>query len=420
MLLPCSKRFVLLITLVILCCPLSSGSFSILAHEAIIDASWEKYIKPLLKLKYPNATEAELKKAHAFAYGGSIIPDIGYYPMGSPEFSSLVHYMRSGDFITALLEESKNSNEYAFSLGVLCHYEADNFGHSLGTNRSVSILFSRLRKKYGNEVTFEQGRDQHARVEFGFDVLQTARGNYESNVYHDFIGFEVSEPVLERAFVRTYGIKLKDIFESLPAAISVLRFSVKVIIPELTKDAWKIKNSFITKANPLATEKNYRYAMSKNNYRKEFTSPKVKSVLISIVIGVLPKYGSFSRFKPKIPTPECEKLFEQSFDAALAHYVATVSKLSNNIVASTNIDLDTGKETEIGEYKLADIAYYKLLMKLKRNKFAHTSLGLKKNINIYYGKQNLPGNKSHSHKEKMLTEALAQLNTSSPIKQSSD
>ena len=147
MLLPCSKRFVLLITLVILCCPLSSGSFSILAHEAIIDASWEKYIKPLLKLKYPNATEAELKKAHAFAYGGSIIPDIGYYPMGSPEFSSLVHYMRSGDFITALLEESKNSNEYAFSLGVLCHYEADNFGHSLGTNRSVSILFSRLRKK---------------------------------------------------------------------------------------------------------------------------------------------------------------------------------------------------------------------------------------------------------------------------------
>jgi len=420
MLLPCSKRFVLLITLVILCCPLSSGSFSILAHEAIIDASWEKYIKPLLKLKYPNATEAELKKAHAFAYGGSIIPDIGYYPMGSPEFSSLVHYMRSGDFITALLEESKNSNEYAFSLGVLCHYEADNFGHSLGTNRSVSILFSRLRKKYGNEVTFEQGRDQHARVEFGFDVLQTARGNYESNAYHDFIGFEVSEPVLERAFVRTYGIKLKDIFESLPAAISVLRFSVKVIIPELTKDAWKIKNSFITKANPLATEKNYRYAMSKNNYRKEFTSPKVKSVLISIVIGVLPKYGSFSRFKPKIPTPECEKLFEQSFDAALAHYVATVSKLSNNIVASTNIDLDTGKETEIGEYKLADIAYYKLLMKLKRNKFAHTSLGLKKNINIYYGKQNLPGNKSHSHKEKMLTEALAQLNTSSPIKQSSD
>ena len=420
MLLPCSKRFVLLITLVILCCPLSSGSFSILAHEAIIDASWEKYIKPLLKLKYPNATEAELKKAHAFAYGGSIIPDIGYYPMGSPEFSSLVHYMRSGDFITALLEESKNSNEYAFSLGVLCHYEADNFGHSLGTNRSVSILFSRLRKKYGNEVTFEQGRDQHARVEFGFDVLQTARGNYESNVYHDFIGFEVSEPVLERAFVRTYGIKLKDIFESLPAAISVLRFSVKVIIPELTKDAWKIKNSFITKANPLATEKNYRYAMSKNNYRKEFTSPKVKSVLISIVIGVLPKYGSFSRFKPKIPTPECEKLFEQSFDAALAHYVATVSKLSNNIVASTNIDLDTGKETEIGEYKLADIAYYKLLMKLKRNKFAHTSLGLKKNINIYYGKQNLPGHKSHSHKEKMLTEALAQLNTSSPIKQSSD
>ncbi|HEV8511669.1 MAG TPA: zinc dependent phospholipase C family protein, partial [Cyclobacteriaceae bacterium] len=182
--------------------PQSTSSFSLLAHEALIDASWEKYIKPLLRYKFPGATEEELKNAHAFAYGGAIMPDIGYYPLGSLEFSNLVHYMRSGDFVNALLEESQNIQEYAFALGVLCHYEADTFGHSLGINKAVPILFSRLRKKNGKEVTYEQGRDQHKRVELGFDVLQTAKGNYRSNAYHDFIAFRVNEPVLERAFFK--------------------------------------------------------------------------------------------------------------------------------------------------------------------------------------------------------------------------
>jgi hypothetical protein len=226
--------------------------------------------------------------------------------------------------------------------------------------------------------------------------------------------------VLERAFVKTYGIQLKDIFKSLPAAISVMRFSVRVIVPELTKDAWKIKNSFITKSNPLANEKNYRYKMNKNNYRKEFTQPKVQSFFISLVIGVLPKYGPLSRFKPKIPNQECEKLFEQSFDAALKHYVNTVNSLSTRSIAINDIDLDTGKETKMDEYKLANKAYYQLLMKLKRNKFGLTNNSLKKNILQFYCHQDARKDKSHSHKEKMVTQALAQLNATNQIGQSSE
>jgi hypothetical protein len=405
---------ILLVAGISLCRPLPALSYGLLAHEAIIDDLWDKSIVPLLKQKYPGATEEELKKAHAFVYGGAIIPDIGYYPLGSIMFSELVHYVRSGDFITALLEEAKNLNEYAFAIGVLCHYEADNDGHSLATNKAVAIMFPKLKEKYGSEVNFEQGRNQHARVEFGFDVLQTARGNYKPNAYHDFIGFQVADSVLERAFLKTYGMSLRSVFKSLPAAISVFRFSVRNIVPELTKNAWKIKNSFITKLNPLATEKNYQYKMDKKNYYKEYTRPKVQSIILSFVIGALPKVGPLSKFKPKLPNDESEKLFEKSFDAILKHYAAVLNKLHSQHVSYTDVNLDTGKETVMGGYKLADKTYYKLLMKLKRNKFADVDNGLKKNLVAYYSNRDTSEDYgTHSHKGKKITKALEKLNANS-------
>src|ERR1700723_3740883 len=125
----------------------SSGTlqaFSVLTHEAIIDSAWKDSIRPLLLQRFPNATKEELKDAHAYAYGGSIIQDMGYYPFGSHLFSDLTHYVRSGDFVLALLDESHDINEYAFALGALAHYASDNNGHPLATNPSVAILYPKL------------------------------------------------------------------------------------------------------------------------------------------------------------------------------------------------------------------------------------------------------------------------------------
>lgn len=405
-------RLLFMVMMFIICCPSSSFSYGLLTHIAIIDASWEKTIIPILKLKYPGATDEQIKIAHTYIYGGAIIPDIGYAPLGSPVFSHLVHYVRSGDFVNALLDEAHNINEYAFALGVLCHYESDVYGHPFGTNKAVALLFPQLEKKYGKEITFEEGRNQHSRVEFGFDMLQTARGNYQSNAYHDFIGFQVSDSSLERAFLRTYGIRIKDVFRSFPTAINVFRFSVKTLIPELTKDAWKIKNSFIIQLNPLVTQKKYYYKMNKNNYRKEFVQPRLESFLVSLIIVVLPKYGPLSRFKPKVPSPEAEKLFEQSFDSTITHYSGSVKRLRSKDVLYDNIDLDTGNETVIGEYKLADQAYYSLLMRLKKSNFVDIDDGLKKSLIGYYNKHDAaPKHKICLRKEKKITRALAQLNT---------
>jgi hypothetical protein len=183
--------------------PAAEG-YSVLTHEAIVDTAWEQSIKPLLLKRFPNSTPDDLIAAHAYAYGGCIIQDMGYYPFGSKFFSDLVHYVRSGDFVTSLIAESQNLNEYAFALGALAHYAADNTGHAIAVNPSVPIEYPKLRREYGKRVTYEDDPAAHLKVEFGFDVLQVARGNYAPKSYHDFIGFQVSKPVLERAFADTY------------------------------------------------------------------------------------------------------------------------------------------------------------------------------------------------------------------------
>jgi hypothetical protein len=180
-------------------CAAESSAYAVLAHEALIDSAWDINIRPLLLKRFPNSTGEEMKEAHGYAYGGAIIQDMGYYPHGSYFFSDLTHYVRS-DFILALLHDSSDINGYAFALGALSHYAADNDGHLIGVNRSVPLLYPKLKRKFGNFVTYEQDPLAHVKTEFGSDVLQVAQGRYAPNSYHDFIGFEDSVSLLEQAF----------------------------------------------------------------------------------------------------------------------------------------------------------------------------------------------------------------------------
>src|SRR5438128_11835293 len=168
---------------ILLAWPVPAQAYAVLSHEAIIDAAWESHIKPLLLEKYPQGTEEDLSRAQAYAYGGSIIQDMGYYPYGSPFFSDLTHYIRSGDFILALLRDAKDLNEYAFAVGALAPYAADNDGHRIGTNRAVPVLYPGLARKFGDSVAFEDNRLAHVKTEFGFDVLEIAREHYAPDSY---------------------------------------------------------------------------------------------------------------------------------------------------------------------------------------------------------------------------------------------
>src|ERR1700723_3343080 len=188
---PFHLRAAVWILVSVFCAVTVCQGYSVLTHEAIVDSAWDDGIKPLLLQRFPDSTPDDLKKAHSFAYGGCVIQDLGYYPFGSHLFSDMVHYVRTGDFVKALIRDSKDLDEYAFALGALAHYAADNQGHRVGVNRAVPLLYPKLEHKYGNLVTYEEDKLAHLETEFGFDVLQIARGRYAPDGYHDFIGFGV-------------------------------------------------------------------------------------------------------------------------------------------------------------------------------------------------------------------------------------
>src|ERR1700757_5022136 len=294
-------------------CPPNCAGYSVLTHEAIIDAAWEDPIAPLLLSRFPHATPEELLQAHAYGYGGAIIQDLGYYPFGSKFFSDVTHYVRSGDFVLALIDESEDLNEYAFALGALSHHAADSSGHQLATNRAVAIMYPGLAKKYGPVVTYQEKPSAHMKVEYGFDVDQVAEGNYAPKAYHDFIGFEVSEPVLERAFARTYSLEMSSIFFSVDMAIGSYRHAASTVIPRMTKVAWHLKKDEIQNSHPNETKKKFIYNISKSEYRKEwgdiYEKPGFWARLKAFFLRLVPKVGPFSGLALHPPTPASGPLY---------------------------------------------------------------------------------------------------------------
>jgi hypothetical protein len=250
--------------------PAQVAAYSVLSHEAIIDSAWNTNLRPLILKRFPNATSEELKNAHAFAYGGVVIQDMGYYPHGNHFFSDLTHYVRSGDFVIALLRDSQDVNGYAFALGALAHYAADNDGHRIGTNRAVPILYPKLKKKFGDSVTYEQDPLAHVKTEFGFDVLEVAQGRFAPDAYHDFIGFEVDVPLLEQAFQETYGLELKAVLSSEEKVLGSYRYDVSRLLPKATRVAWSLKKNEIEKDQPGITKRKFLYNLSRASYKKSF------------------------------------------------------------------------------------------------------------------------------------------------------
>ncbi len=383
--------------------PFSVSGFGVLTHEAIIDASWDASILPLLKEKYPASTNDELKEAHAYAYGGAVAPDMGYYPFGSKLFTDLVHYVRSGDMVNALLKDAANLNEYAFALGFLSHYEADNFGHPMATNRSVPIVYPKVRKKYGNLVTYEDNRVAHMRMEFGFDVLEVAKGNYASQAYHDFIGFKVDTAVLSKAFSETYGLSINEVFNNhFNLAVETFRWIVANIFPTITKAAWSAKKNNIDKESHNATSNHFRYKMHRKQYDKQYGKgykrPGFSAKLLSFFIRALPKVGPLKALRFKAPTPEAEKLFVQSFDTILLHYAFNLKRLHEGGIHEKDMDYDTGRPTSDCEYSLADETYCDWLFILEDDKFANVTSSIKQNIVNFFHLSNGIANKYYSGK----------------------
>jgi hypothetical protein len=385
----------LLIAVLVLSWPSRCAAYSIMAHEAIIDAAWDISIRQLLLQRFPNATPDELKQAHGYAYGGAIIQDLGYYPHGSHFFSDLTHYCRSGDFILALLRDSQDLNGYAFALGALSHYAADNDGHKIGTNPSVPILYPKLKKNFGNEVTYEEDPLAHVKTEFGFDVLEVARQRYAPDSYHDFIGFEVSAPLLEQAFRETYGLDLKTVLSDEDKVLGSYRRDVSKLIPKATRIAWTLKKAEIMKDEPSMTKRKFLYNLSRASYEKnwgkDYQKPTFFERFVAFLLKLIPKFGPLKVLQLRAPTPDTERKFEASFNAALDRYKGLLSQeKSGAIPGLPNDNFDTGSVTPPGVYFMNDDVHAELVEALAKQNFSGMTDELHAELLQFYSDPNAP------------------------------
>jgi hypothetical protein len=399
-------------------CASGSRAYSVLTHEEIVDLVWTAEISPLLLKRFPALTEVQLKEAHGYAYGGAVIQDLGYYPFGSVEFSNLVHYVRSGDFVRELLAQSQDANEYAFALGALAHYASDIAGHP-AVNAAVAIQYPKLRAKYGNSVKYAEDHTAHLKTEFGFDMVQVAKNRYASQQYHDFIGFQVSKPLLERTFPIVYGVELKDVLAHEDLAIGSYRFAVSRMIPEMTRVALRTHGKDMMKETPDFAKKKFLYRLSRSDYEKEwgkdYKKDGFKTRVLAILLRFMPKIGPFKALAFNNPNAQTEDMYFKSINTTVDQYRIYLTQVGAGSLELTNTDFDTGKETKAAEYSLTDETYAKLLGQLTARKFDLTSPELRNNILNFYSDLSLPlETKKDSAQWQSVLASLDQLKSAAP------
>lgn len=387
-----------------------AGAYSVLSHEALIDAAWSPAIAPLLRRRFPMATPAELESAHAFAYGGSVMQDMGYYPFGNRFFSNLAHYARPGGFVLALLEEARTVDEYAFALGTLSHYVADRIGHPEGVNLSVPEMYPDLRRKYGNRVTYEDDSGAHVATEFSFDVVQVSGAGYLPRTYHNFIGFRVPKGLIERAFQATYGLAFRDLFFWEDLSLAIYKVSSSEIIPTLSEDVWRHARKSLIRRDPQLVTPRFQYRLAERNYqtasaaRRRLLRPwtwqwtrtakraniRIVARVVVTLAEILPKIGVLRTLAFKPPTLQVQDLFIGSFDNVVARYESHLSDLLDGGVTLAEVNLDTGGPLAAGQYELADKTYARWLQALDRRKFRNISPETRQNILDFYGDLRAP------------------------------
>ena len=367
-----------------------STAYSVLTHEELIDLAWNDSIRPLLLAKFPKSTDAELVVAHSFAYGGSAVQDMGYYPFGKVFFSELTHYVRSGDFVVRLLSDARTLNEYAFAIGALSHYLGDSIGHSEAVNRATALGFPKLRDKYGESVTYGESPHSHIRTEFAFDVKELSDRAFAPAAYMERVGFRVPRKFLRDVFIATYGIDIAEVLGRARPDLKSYRTSVRSFIPAFAEAEVVLhKKQFLpppdTEAYRIFAER-VAHTNYERRWRHTYKGTGFKAHLLAILVFIVPKIGAASDLAIKIPTHETEEWYLSSVNRTVDQFRAILQNLlsAKSPARLANLDLDTGERVRLGDYALADKTYTELLARLTSKPRLGVPADLKRNLLDYY------------------------------------
>jgi hypothetical protein len=361
-----------------------------LTHHQLIDQAWETVIVPILLNRFPSLTSEQLRKAHAYAYGGCVVQDFGYYPFANEFFSNLTHYVRSGDFVQSLFQHANSANEFAFAIGALSHYVGDSIGHSQATNLSVAITFPKLRAKYGSSVNYAQGKNEHSQVEWAFDANQAAKLRLAPMAYVHYIGLEVPREQLAAAFQETYGIPLREIVSGPFPAMKTFRFGARSFLPNFTyAEAVLHQRQFPPDTSGPELEQYERRIeqLSReegwDQYRRK---PGFRIHVLAGLIAILPKIGMLKMLAIKGPTVDTERTYIASVNLSTAVLAVALQRLMGTQLDAglADRDLDTGQRVVAGGYPLTDKTYAQLLARITKVPTEQIPAALKQDILAYY------------------------------------
>lgn len=383
-----------MLVLVLLTFSRAGVSYSVQTHEQLIDLAWKQSIRPLLLERYPHLTEAQITEAHAYAYGGCAIQDLGYYPFGNPFLSNLTHYVRPGDFILSLIDNAQNSDELAFAIGALSHYIGDTIGHSEAINEAVGVEFPKLAKKYGPIVTYDEGEHPHVRTEFAFDVNQISKRRFAPSAYLNHVGLAVPVPLLRRALFQTYGVDLYDVIGHRRPVLTGYRFAVRSFLPRIAQAEVVLhKNGFPPEISSKALDslnKNLAQSDFENGWEQYRKKPGIGTHLLAYILFILPRIGPLSDAAIRGPNAQTEA----SYIASLNHSIDALRHILINFDSVDylvpNRDLDTGGMVRSGTSRLTDQTYGKLVGFLTRTPARPVPFALKQNIANYYSDPTAP------------------------------
>ena len=392
-------------------------AYSFLTHQQIIDLTWNDGIRPTLLARFPQATDRDIRNARAFAYGGATIQDMGYYPFGHEFFSDLTHYVRTGDFISSLLHNASNVNEYAFALGALSHYVGDNIGHHDAVNVATGAQFPKLDKQFGPVVTYDEAPHAHVRTEFAFDIDQLSHHRIAPTSYSHAIGLRVPAHLLQRSFLQTYGLTLRQVLGPEFPALRSYRSSIRSLLPHVANAEVLIHAKNFP---PDIPDENFvKYASRvdetarSEGWKRLRDKPDFKTHLLDWLIRIVPKIGALSDLAIRGPNQAAEQDYVKSVDLSLTRYADLLTQLQiqhDGYLPLENRDLDTGLRVRPGEYRLTDLTYARLLRHLVSNPKRQLTEGLRRNIADYYADPNAPNTiKKDDGKWKQVQEDLRRL-----------
>jgi hypothetical protein len=373
--------------LVLLTIPKPTHAYSVLTHEQIIDLAWADSIQPILLGRYPNLTEAQLREARAYAYGGCVIQDLGYYPFGRPLFSDLLHYVRTGDFVRALFRDANSPDDIAFAIGALSHYLGDTIGHAEAINLAVGTEFPALAQKYGSNVNYADGPHQHVRAEFAFDINELAKHRLVPGRYLDHIGFAIPVPLLARAFYDTYGLDIADVLGHHRPTLRGYRYSVRTLLPRVAYAETLLYRKRLPSDTPSVALDQLKQQIAVLATQEHWSSYRghagFGTHLLAGFIFILPKIGPLSDLSIRGPTPTTE----QDYADSLVHTVDVFRETLAHASTAANIpnkDLDTGDAIRPGTYRLCDLTYADLLHQVARAPDTPIPFGLKRDLIAYF------------------------------------